>query len=64
MADFVLDSKANAIGYGMLATAQLRRMTQQNHGGEFLRRMISSDFLSDGAGILRKRLQSEIYWKD
>lgn len=34
-ADFVLDSKANAIGYGMLATAQLRRMTQQNHGGEF-----------------------------
>lgn len=29
------DSKANAIGYGMLATAQLRRMTQQNHGGEF-----------------------------
>ena len=26
--------------------------------------MISSDFLSDGAGILRKRLQSEIYWKD
>ena len=34
-ADFVLDPKANAIGYGMLATAQLRRMMQQNHGGEF-----------------------------
>ena len=34
-ADFVLDQKANAIGYGMLATAQLRRMTAQNHGGEF-----------------------------
>lgn len=32
-ADFVLDPKANAIGYGMLATAQLRRM-MQNHGGE------------------------------
>ena len=34
-ADFVTDPKANAIGYGMLATAQLRRMTPQNHGGEF-----------------------------
>lgn len=34
-ADFVLDPKANAVGYGMLATAQLRRMTVQNHGGEF-----------------------------
>ena len=33
--DFVTDPKANAIGYGMLATAQLRRMTPQNHGGEF-----------------------------
>ena len=32
---FVTDPKANAIGYGMLATAQLRRMTPQNHGGEF-----------------------------
>lgn len=28
-ADFVPDPKANAIGYGMLATAQLRRMTPQ-----------------------------------
>ena len=34
-ADFVTDPKANAIGYGMLATAQLRRMAPQNHGGEF-----------------------------
>ena len=34
-ADFVTDPKANAIGYGMLATAQLRWMTPQNHGGEF-----------------------------
>ena len=33
--DFVTDPKANAIGYGMLATAQLRRMTPQNQGGEF-----------------------------
>lgn len=33
-ADFVTDPKANAIGYGMLATAQLRRMAPQNHGGE------------------------------
>ncbi|MDO4271096.1 MAG: ParM/StbA family protein [Eubacteriales bacterium] len=33
-ADFVLDPKANAIGYGMLATAQLRRMMPQNNGGE------------------------------
>lgn len=34
-ADFVTDPKANAIGYGMLATAQLRRMAPQNYGGEF-----------------------------
>ena len=27
-------SKANAIGYGLLATAQLRRMTPQTYGGE------------------------------
>src|SRR5699024_9936032 len=31
-ADFVTDPKANAIGYGMLATAQLRRMAPQNYG--------------------------------
>ena len=37
-ADFVTDPKANAIGYGMLATAQLRRMAPQNHGGSSLRR--------------------------
>ena len=33
-ADFVPDPKANAIGYGLLATAQLRRMTPQTYGGE------------------------------
>ena len=35
-ADFVPDPKANAIGYGLLATAQLRRMTPQAYGGEFI----------------------------
>lgn len=35
-ADFVPDPKANAIGYGLLATAQLRRMTPQTYGGEFI----------------------------
>ena len=35
-ADFVPDPKANAIGYGLLATAQLRRMTPQAYGGELI----------------------------
>ena len=35
-ADFVPDPKANAIGYGFLATAQLRRMTPQAYGGELI----------------------------
>ena len=34
-ADFVQDPKANAIGFGMLATAHLRKLTPQNNGGEF-----------------------------
>lgn len=64
-ADFVLDSKANAIGYGMLATGAVAADdTAESRRGVLCGGMISSDFLSDGAGILRKRLQSEIYWKD
>lgn len=35
-ADFVPDPKANAIGYGLLATVQLRRMAPQAYGGEFV----------------------------
>lgn len=34
-ADFVQDPKANAIGFGMLATAQLRKLSSQTNGGEF-----------------------------
>ncbi len=34
-ADFVQDPKANAIGFGMLAPAHLRKLTPQNNGGEF-----------------------------
>lgn len=34
-ADFISDPKANAIGYGMLATAQLRQMREQRVGDSF-----------------------------
>ena len=51
-ADFVTDPKANAIGYGMLATAQLRRMAPQNYGcwpllscGGWLRRITEGSSL-------------------
>lgn len=54
------EAPAEVAGYGAVAADD----TAESRRGVLCGGMISSDFLSDGAGILRKRLQSEIYWKD